>query len=248
VSVAVGSRTQAEQGFLLDADVLARVWTAVAAASGRDDDFPATCRTVLIEFFPTGVRLVATDSYVLLTGWIPAGLADDAPSLDEAPLETAVAIDSHGRALGLMKHLRKIVKEAQDSGVEPEVRLRVGQPPVGSQDTLALDGIDQRALIIDLPGHEELALRLFEGEFPKWRHLMVDHTAVATDVIALNPEIVGRLARLGSLYDNPLMWSFGGTNGPARVEIGPIVGIAMPMRWPGLVRPSEDADDAGTTT
>lgn len=218
-----------------DAGVLASAWLGVAQASGKDDERPALSRTMLVEFYEKGVRLVATDGYVLLTAWVPEASAfGAAPEIDESPEDVVIAIDPHGRGAGLMGHLRKLAGEAADTGLESKVTFRVGQPPMTPTETVEIEGLESRALIIDHPGREELALPLFEGKYPEWRSILGTHKAAKTDAIAINPEIIGRLARLGRFYAEPLVWRFGGALGAALLSIGPIRGAAMPMRWPGI--------------
>lgn len=223
---------------------LSRTWLAVAIASGNDERVPVLCRTMLVEFFDRGVQLVACDSYMVLTGWVPVGFGDERPDIDEAPNESVIAIDPHGRGAGLMGHLRKIAAEAAKDGIDVEATFSIGEPPKDPTDTLELDGLEARALIIDHPRREEVALPLFEGDYPNWRQLFHTHEAVATDEIALNPEIIGRVAKLGKLFEPPLRWTFGGENGPAYLEIGAlekIRGLAMPVR----VNEDEAATEGG---
>lgn len=58
------------QTFKFDARTLALGWLATSLASSNDDDRPALYRTVHVECFSTGMRLLATDSYMLLRSWI----------------------------------------------------------------------------------------------------------------------------------------------------------------------------------
>lgn len=217
-----------------DASDLASAWLGVAQASGKDEERPALSRTMLVEVFLAGVQLVATDGYMLLTAWVPGAFEiASPPDLDERPDDVVIAMDPHGRGLGLMGHVRKRASEAAASGVGAKVAFRIGQPPMIPEETVE-QGLEVRALIIDHPGREELALPLFEGDYPNWREILATHKAIKTDAIAINPEIIGRLARLGRFYDEPLVWRFGGAHGAALLSIGPIRGAAMPMRWPGI--------------
>lgn len=99
-----------------DAPTLARAWLSVAQASSSDKDLVTLDRTVAIEEFPTGVRLVATDRYVLLTAWVPdlgAYYEPREPGLDEAPDRTVITKDSDGRGRGLLGYLTQLAHIAQ---------------------------------------------------------------------------------------------------------------------------------------
>lgn len=156
-----------------DAGALADAWLSVALASARDDERPALSRTLLVEFFgDAGVRLVATDGYVLLSGWVGTS-EQEAPSLEEAPSASVVAIDAHGRAASLMGHLRRLRSDALKEGLPaPEATLRVGEPLPEPHTTAEFAGLEPQALIIDHPGREELALPLYEGDYPSWRSIL----------------------------------------------------------------------------
>ena len=53
-----------------DAPTLAHAWLAVAQASSTDKDMPYLYRSVTVEEHPNGVRLLATDRFVLLAAWV----------------------------------------------------------------------------------------------------------------------------------------------------------------------------------
>lgn len=217
-----------------DADLLARGWLAVGLASVKDPERPALSHTILVEFYEAGVQLVATDGFMLLSAWVPTDLIAPAPDLDEEPIEVAVVIDTHGRGAGLMAHLRRLAADTEDTGILVAATIRIGDTPPDPMATVELEGLASQALIIEHPGHEELALPLYEGEYPHWRKFRATHKAVKTSTIALHPDIIGRLAKLGKLYEGPIVWTFGGPMSAAALEIGPVRGVAMPMRWHGV--------------
>lgn len=226
---------QVTQAFTFHASALAPAWLAVAQASGKDDESPALSRTTLVEFHDSGTRLVATDGCLLLAAWVPLVEFDPEPDVHEAPTASVIAIDAHGRGAGLMAHLRKLAAQAEKDGAPAvEITFSVGKPPAEPNATAEFEGLEQRALVVDHPGREELALPLFEGQYPKWRGILATHKAQAPEAIALNPEIIGRLAKLGKFFDEPLVWRFGGSEGAALISIGPVYGAAMPMRWSGI--------------
>lgn len=231
--------------FKVDARTLARGWLAVALAASDDDARPALYRTVHLECFGEGVRLLATDSYMLLRSWIRTS-GDDlsaAPELDEVPPVTATAIDEHHRATALMKHLLSVTggKDARQF----DVVLSVGDCPLGD-DVPTLDGLERRWVSIAVPDQEVLTLLAYEGEWPTWRALWAGFKPQQTDAIAFNPDlIVARLGKLGKLYpETPLVWTFGGPDAPARIELQhsdpPLLGLVMPLK---VALPTLEGDD-----
>lgn len=229
-----------------DARYLARGWLSVAIAAAKDKDRPQLNRTMSIERFPRGIRLAATDSYVLLTSWVPEIEYPDEPEpdLDDAPVATAVAMDPHGRAKGFLAHLLSLASGEDAELIEVELGLGVFS---NEDDDPTLGGMEARWVIIDYPDHERLKLSVYEGEFPNWRKAVFGFEAVSTPAMALDPEIIGRLAKLGQVNGGkPIVWHFGGVGCSARVEVGnaepAVEGLVMPVRWDfDLDRPAEDA-------
>jgi hypothetical protein len=246
---------------IFDARYIARGWLAVALASATDKDRPALNRTVHIEEHAAGLRLVATDSYVLLHSFVPDldhDLADE-PELDEAPSVTATAIDPHGRAKGFLAHVLKLARQAEENNtgrIEVRVRLNV----LGARDDdghrpPSFDGMEARSVVVEQPDVERVMLDSYEGQWPTgWRSVMGGFRPVDTGTIALNPDIVGRLARLGKVHPAGLLgWTFGGKDRAARVEViyaePAVEGLVMPCRWdfsanaPRVDEPAPPADD-----
>lgn len=218
-----------------DARFLARGWLSVAIAASRDKDRPALCRTVAIERYAHGVRLVATDSYLLLRSWVPELEYEDEPEpeIDEMPIVTSVAMDPHGRAKGFMGHVLKLAAGEDAELVEVEMGLGVVQ---AKTDAPEMEGLESHWVTLDHPGHERLRLLTYDGDFPSWRKAVWGFQRASTSVVALNPEIVERLAKVGKLNGGaPLVWHFGGESRMARIEVAhsqPIVeGLLMPVRW-----------------
>lgn len=227
---------------IFDARTLARGWLSVAVASSADKDRPALHRTVSVEQYEGGLRLAATDSYVLLTSWVPSidYDLDAGPDFDEAPLATAIVEDPHGRAKGFLGYALTLVAEAaRDDYAEPiEITVRLGVRPDADeeQDAGILPGLSATYFVLELPDVERLKLTTYEGEFPSWRRLVSVFEARSTKTIALNPEIVGRLAKLGKIQPGALLgFEWGGAERAGRVELvngDPYVeGLVMPCRW-----------------
>ena len=220
-----------------DAALLARGWLSVALASTKSAA-PAIDRTVSIEQYHDGVRLAATDSYILLHTWVPS--VDDElapePQPDEAPEAVAVAQDPHGRAKGFMAHVLRLAED-DDYEEAVEIRLRLGVPvETRDKSAMAFDGMDPTCVVVEHPDHERLTLDTFDGPYPNWRKVTGDFHAETTDAVAFHPERIAALSKLGKWHgDRPLIWRFGGRQRTALFEVGEsfpfVAGAAMPVRW-----------------
>ena len=138
-----------------DAATLALAWLSVAQASGSDANLPTLDRTVALELYPDGVRLLATDRYVLLTAWVPTVSARDeeAPHVSELPTRTVVTQDADRRGKGLLEYALKLTRLGKpgeekfygDLVVELDLDVRlpieVGQDQLGGDDLDVAHGI-----------------------------------------------------------------------------------------------------------
>lgn len=217
---------------MFSANKLSRAWLSVAQASAKDDRHPALSKTMAVEIHPKGIRLVATDSYVLLHAWVPKSGAEqfDEPPLHVAPKREAVAMDAQGRAKALFSFL--LNKTQGKDAIDFDVALELTE--VDEEDTGTFEGMEISRLALEDVGSERLLLPLFEGPYVGWRLLLDDYVTEKTEAIALNTEIVGRLAKLGTWFSEPLLWHFGGSDRVAMVEIGDadlkVSGLVMPVR------------------
>jgi hypothetical protein len=233
-----------------DGPHLAHAWLAVAAASGTYKDGPPQLyKTVAIEEHPTGVRLIATDRFVLLTAWVPDldHYYDSAPEFDQAPDRVVVARDADGRGRSLHGYVcslaARIMREAGEMGeyVPGQIELKLEfdvRIPAGTQRAAQepLEGMEPTYVVLSVPDVEKVYLEVVEGGFPDWRGIVADHAPIATSKLRLNPEIVERLAKVRKHAEGALAWSFGGERKAALVEYtesDPFVhGVVMPMRNP----------------
>lgn len=224
-----------------DARYIARGWLAVALASAAEKDLPSLNRTIHIEEHAAGVRLIATDGYVLLHSWVPDiehDLADE-PGLDEIPMVTATARDPHSRAKGFFAHALKLAVKADEDGDDPiDVRLRLNVG--GARDDRArapgLPGLEALAVVCEMPDVERVVLEVYDGTWPAWRRALGNIRPVKTTSIALDPDIVGRLAKVAAIHPWALLgWTFGGPDKAARLEVlrsePHVEGLVMPCRW-----------------
>ena len=239
-----------------DAATLALAWLSVAQASGTDRNLYTLDRTVALELYDNGARLVATDRYVLLTAWVEGldGRSGE-PGLDELPNRTVVTQDADSRGKGLLGYLLKRSRLGKDDEVpfgdlvvELELDVRL---PIDADKDQPLEGLEPTYAVLDVPDVERVYLPIIVSDYPDWRALLDGFTPVATDNIALPLERLGRLGQLGRWNMGPLRWQFAGADTVAKVTLDglgerdpAIAGLVMPSRWllPGE-RPEEVTDD-----
>lgn len=217
-----------------NAFVFGRSWNSVALAQGNDKSRPALFRTTLIEMFPDGVRLVSTDSYLLLKAWIPEIDTPDAPEPghDELPDEVAICADVDQQVTSLMRYAQMVTKkDGADTDVAIEMRLGT---MLAEQGTLA--GMDQHAVTfrLDHAYDQILEAPVYDGSFPSWRPLWFSHRWTQTGLVAFGTDAFQRLGKLSALWDRAsLRFELGGTLGVSKVHIiAPDVtvsGLAMPV-------------------
>lgn len=213
---------------------LSRGWLSAALACSTDKNRPQLNKTIAIETFAHGVRLVATDSYILLHAWVPEIGQNEEPEplMDEAPLETTIAIDDDGRGKNLMQYLYGLA--TADKAPEYEATMRVVPVSAGDGQGMFI-GLAPTGVAVEFPGVEKVTLGAYDGSYPDWRKTLSGFSARKTDAVALHCERVSSLSKLGRLHDGPLVWRFGGRDQMALVEVGDsfphVGGAAMPVRW-----------------
>lgn len=219
---------------LFDTSLLAPAWLAVQQFSAKDES-PSLHRTVCVEEYVDGVRLVATDRYVVLTAWVPA-LDKDAPEpdVDAAPVAVHVARDVNKRGGGLLAYLLSLA--AEDDAPRIPVRMSFVEV-VPDEDVPMFTGMEGHGVRLEHPGVEQVTLETSDLDFPAWRSLFAGFKTINTTVIGLNPEILGRLAKAGKFFpEAALEWQWGGPDKPARIAfVSPgvptvVSGLVMPVR------------------
>lgn len=229
-----------------EAPVFAKAWLSVALASGTDKELVTLHKTVAIEIHENGVRLLATDRYMLLTAWVPDldTPNDSAPDVADAPLRTVVAVDSDARGKSLLNYALTLWRRSLDSGGVPpageefEINVEFDQRMPGDAAAGTFAGMESRYVVLDVPDTERVWLEVVEAVYPDWRPLVHEHTPETTKVIHLNPERLGRLGQLSKYVTGPLSWTFGGSDRAALVRAGEddadgfeVEGVVMPSRW-----------------
>lgn len=219
---------------------LARSWASVALAQGEDDGRPVLYRTTLIESFPTGIRLLSTDTFVLLKAWVPNVDNSDAvePLIEELPDEAAICRDLDHRVLGLMKYAQKLTKE---DGLDTPITMEfaVGAPSEESVRN-TLEGLAASTVHFRIVEKydESIETPIFEGVFPNWRGLWSAHKWLPAAQIGFGANGILRLGNLSKLWDKAVIqFELGGPVGVAKIKIeGPsdvnVTGLVMPTGRP----------------
>ena len=209
-----------------DGPTLARGFLSVwaAAAQGKDDP-PTLKKTVALEIHPDGIQLIATDSRVLLTCWVPDLDNHYGPSqaaFELSPERIVVVSDADGLGRGLMGHVLTLfhripVDDYAPGQVSIAVELDVRLPP-GSRPDQTLEGMDPTYVTFSVPDVEKVYLEVYGTSFPEWRHLVADHEASRAATVLLDPEVIERLAKIRKHAGGALRWAIGGDTKAALVD------------------------------
>lgn len=216
--------------------LFAKAWNSVAFAQSDDKARPALYRTTLIEEYPEGVRLVATDSFILLKAWVPSEGYDkhDEPGKDVEPEAATVCMDRDQRVVQLMKYVQNQTKS--DGADTPMViTMALGTLKGGAQNSLA--GMVQQSVTFrfDQEYDERIETPIFDGNFPHWKNLWYAHRGVPTQNVSFGADGFLRVGKLSALWDKAsIRFVMGGSLGVCRFYImAPDVnvqGLAMPVR------------------
>jgi hypothetical protein len=250
-------------GMRFDAPTFAPAWLSVALASSGDKGNVLLDRTVALELYDHGLRLVATDRYVLLTAWIPAlgHEHDDEPSIDEAPIRTVVTQDVDSRGKSLLDYVVKIDRREELRLVPPgklvlDLELDV-KLPAGVDEDVALEGLEPTYAVLTIPDLERVYLPAVGNLYPDWRVLLeAEDDVEPTSLIDLPLERLYKLGSLRKWNSGPLRWRFRGADRPALVELvgltggdvedrAPhVTGLVMPSKWtlPGEDNPDDEVE------
>ncbi len=232
-----------------DARPFALAWRSVVLACGKDKDRPVLDRTVCVELDPEGVRLIATDGFMLLHAYVPVAGYSPEGGDSVVPGEeriTVVARDPYGRAIGLAAHLLNLTQG--DDPMPLEVVLRL-EADAGTQESF--EGLEPQFVSIEVPDQERLLLPTFEADYPDWRVVIDRFEPHTTDAIGLSSDVIARLSKLAQVNaDRPIVWHFGGANAMALLEVQgtepAVMGAVMPVRQfdpPAPMETTEGKDD-----
>jgi hypothetical protein len=234
-----------------DAPTFARAWLSVRQATATKDDAAVLAKTVAIEEYDNGVRLVSTDRFMLLTAWV-SDLDHDAdePTLAEAPIRTVIAYDGDGRGKSLLGYVLTLARRmeadklplgALQIGVEFDIHLA----PDDEQESF--EGMDPSYVLLDVPDTERVHLRIMAEAYPDWRPLTHKFSAQPTTALSLSPDIIARTADVSRYSNGPLTVTFGGQEHAIAVDFPEsephVTGFMMPRRWvlPGEAAPVAEA-------
>ncbi len=207
----------------LPAGLLASAWTNVALALSRDDCRPVLCSMAIEVYGTEAVRLVATDSYMLMHAFVSEG--DQIP-VDVEPLFTVAAYDFDKHALKLMRWLLtpRIRKD-----MERNVRLRL------SDDAVIVDVGDATALL-EVTNRVKVDRHDVEHEqpFPNWRGIVLNEKTKPqpTTSVSFSSSLLARVCRIKA-DTKPILLEPSGALGPMSFTVKtepPVYGLVMPVR------------------
>lgn len=209
-----------------DGPTLARAWLAVAtAASTARNAPPSQYKTLTIEGYPRGVRLCATDGFMLLVSAIPSLGDEDArePSIDLVPDWTVIVSDADSLAKQLMGHVLTVAARIdKDGGYEyGEVTLSIdidARPPANPKADQTLEGLEPRFAVLAFPDVESVHCEVVDTAPTDWRPVFHAFVGEETAQITFNPEFVERLGRVRRYAEGSLVWKFGGAGRIALVD------------------------------
>jgi hypothetical protein len=241
-----------------DAPLLAHAWLAVAQASATDKKAPPLIyKTVVIEEYPTGVRLLATDMRLMLTAWVPDldhFYETDEPGIDAAPDRTVVAHDGDGLARHLFGHALSVANRILDEDYAPgELEVSIDfdvRVPAGEQPTL--EGLEPTFVRVKMPDEVEAFLPVVETEplsTESWRKITATHVPVHAQEISFNPDLLERIGKARKHAVGAVTWSFGGEKNAAlidwRMSDPHVHGIVMPVLPAGETEEEKSAAGRG---
>lgn len=227
--------------FTLPSMHVADAWLPVWCATSNDSQRPILHRTMCVEWFEgNGVRLIATNSYVLLTGWIGVTEHEPEPHYDAKPDLVTVVPDADKRGLGLIKYAASCAKADKDpDGNYHRTKLAVGKPRSSRKTPALADELEQQVLVIGYEG-ETVELPIMEAEFPSWRTLLAGRTAEPVERLAVSPTVLDALAKTGREFTMRFSGEMGGVSIETHAGT-PIRGLYMPMSVGASVEDQQEA-------
>ena len=223
-----------------------RAWRAIQIVASDDEARPVLYRSAQVELYRDhGMRLISTDSYTLVRAWVPFDVEESniEPELDELPDQSFIVADPDHRGLGMLKFINKLYRKQLDETLWPIITASKQRETIDDQGVF--EGIEADTFRMQWEDHEEVVLRVIEGEFPDWRQFEVDKKIKATDSISFTTVTMGALASLGELHKgHTIDWKLSGNLGVIHFTVGPLVGMLMPARTTAdyVVVDGEDGD------
>lgn len=228
-----------------DGGILARGWLAAFLATGSDSEVAVLNRTLSIDVYPNGVRLGATDRYVVLTAWVGCSVDDAAEPLDATPLRTVVVHDPDGRGKQLLSYVAKVARKAtKDDETPPGARLTFGLPASEALETF--EGMGREEVEISLVDLESVRLGTIDGGYPNYRALLAAKVPKAIREIMVSPEILQKVGQVGQILDSKVTLRFAGAERMVQVVVDQtsapfVAGGFMPVK-PAKAKDSDDGE------
>lgn len=214
-----------EQYLELDALTFAQAYRAAATIRSTDEARPLI-NAIACEIYGDGVRLVATDSYALITVWVPKLGLDgyaEAPDLMELPDDTVIMCDPHGVHGKLCRHVESDAKLLLRSTMEPPpVTLRTGHAPAKSSAGQAvLDGLDGLCATLEYGREIRATAPLFEADAWLPYRTLFKASSVSTEAVQLNTSVLGRVVSAAGMVGDSIRWDMQGPNGAILWTVDP---------------------------
>jgi hypothetical protein len=223
--------TAATHLLTLPAVSTATAWLNAFLATGHNEERPALCRTLSLEFFDFGLQLIGCDGTILFRSWVVEDGHDGAqwPDIAEVMQRSATVMDPDGFGVAFMRTLLTAANASEHPElVQVSFDLEHGEiddtPPLGNEFL-------PKFLVLRAQG-QRLDLRLYEGQFPEWRKLKFGlDDAERVDGMKIALRMFKAVAKLKGVFALDL--EFHGTDrqivfrgyGDCAVE-----GLIMPMR------------------
>jgi hypothetical protein len=147
----------------------ATAWLNAYLATGHNEERPALCRTLSLEFFDNGLQVIGCDGTILFRSWVVEEGHDgeEWPDIAESPRRSVVVMDQDGFGLSFMQTLLKAAKASE----HPDLVTVSFDLAYAELEELALsDDFRPQNLILTAQG-QRIDLKLFEDKYPEWRNL-----------------------------------------------------------------------------
>lgn len=190
----------------LPAEFVIPAWRNAFLASSDDSNHDQLYRTILLEWYPDGLRFIGTDGYILLASYAAGdrwATTHTAPDHDDAPTGSVVAVAADRLMTDFLKHRASEVKahnREKDPGPGPiDITISIGTIDEPDTPQQRLDfGDDLRRLIVSCES-ERIALPLYDGEYAGWRRVLAGYRPAPRAKVKTSPAMYARLGQLRTL-------------------------------------------------
>lgn len=228
------------------ARLLALAWQATRLAAATEKERPVLYRTTALEVFDgRGIRLTSTNTFALLSTFVPTleNLYDPSatPGLDEAPDGAFVVADVDNRLLGMMRYvsadIRRIITDADgDNTAADYVWLELERRrAVADALTLGID-VDPMEWVGNYGNAETVAVAdMGTVAYPDIRPIVLGHQPKQVTTFGLSAVTIDTVTKLAKLLGTPIACTMSGPDGLIRLaapefDALEVVGGIMPAR------------------